>query len=102
MALLAAYDTRGICDDRVKKKGKNVTSSHTVSSAVSVPVSGSSSARSGSPHPGVSIGDPRPRFFFCDAIPNSANDERQLKAVMEFRKAYSAQALEGSNVPKVS
>lgn len=32
---------------------------------------------------------------------NSANDERQLKAVMEFRKAYSAQALEGSNIPKV-
>lgn len=31
----------------------------------------------------------------------SANDERQLKAVMEFRKAYSAQALEGSNIPKV-
>lgn len=32
---------------------------------------------------------------------DSANDERQLKAVMEFRKAYSAQALEGSNIPKV-
>lgn len=31
----------------------------------------------------------------------STNDERQLKAVMEFRKAYSAQALEGSNIPKV-
>eukprot|EP00752_Nemacystus_decipiens_P002830 g2638.t1 len=30
----------------------------------------------------------------------STADERQLKAVMEFRKAYSAQALEGSNIPK--
>ncbi|CAM9253416.1 unnamed protein product [Pylaiella littoralis] len=30
----------------------------------------------------------------------STTDERQLKAVMEFRKAYSAQALEGSNIPK--
>ncbi|CBJ49183.1 pyridoxamine 5\'-phosphate oxidase [Ectocarpus siliculosus] len=30
----------------------------------------------------------------------SNTDERQLKAVMEFRKAYSAQALEGSNIPK--
>ncbi|CAM9737632.1 unnamed protein product, partial [Ectocarpus sp. 12 AP-2014] len=30
----------------------------------------------------------------------SNTDERQLKAVMEFRKAYSAQALEGANIPK--
>ena len=34
--------------------------------------------------------------------PDSATDERQLKAVMEFRKAYSAQSLEGSNIPKVT
>lgn len=34
-------------------------------------------------------------------VVDSATDERQLKAVMEFRKAYSAQALEGSNIPKV-
>lgn len=33
---------------------------------------------------------------------HSTADERQLKAVMEFRKAYSAQALEGSNIPKVT
>ena len=32
----------------------------------------------------------------------STNEERQLKAVMEFRKAYSAQPLEGSNIPKVT
>lgn len=35
-------------------------------------------------------------------LSRSSTDERQLKAVMEFRKAYSAQALEGSNIPKVS
>lgn len=73
-----------------------------ISASASTSTSASASAHGGcSTGGGVHFGDSCANFCFFDAHPNSANDERQLKAVMEFRKAYSAQALEGSNVPKV-
>lgn len=57
-------------------------------------------------HAEVTLRDSRTKSSECYAsdvsagYESGANDERQLKAVMEFRKAYSAQALEGSNIPK--